>query len=831
MLPVGEIEDEFVGAVRAGEKRFVLEAPTGSGKSTLVPQFLLQALAPGEGEILVLQPRRMAARFLARTVARMRGGEPGGEIGYRVRFENATSRETRVCFVTEGVLVRDLVNDPEIREVAAVVFDEFHERHIWSDLSLALLKRLQETARPDLRLVVMSATLETERLQGFLEGARHFRTEGRTFPVEIDFYPPKQAERGRIWESAVRACQFAARQVEGPGHLLVFLPGQYEINKTLGLLERSSWAAKWELFPLHGSLPPARQDGAVLSDAANKIIVATNIAETSLTIEGVRWVIDSGLARVADFDPRRGIHTLTIDPISRASADQRAGRAGRTGPGFALRLWGPREHEGRRSHFPAEIHRLDLSETLLSLHALGVTDARNFPWFESPEPAMLERGERLLRDLDAVDSAGALTETGRAMARFPAHPRHSRLLVEGQRTGQVEAAARIVGALQGRNLFTQKANKLALPGEDSDFLLILRALEMAESGAFRRDVCARVGIHGQAAKEAWKAARQLARIAEREEGPEKRPKRSLARLLLAAFPDQVAVRLSEGTHACRLSEGRKGKLAEDTVVTGSGLLVAAEVSEVEGRELVVHLRWNTAISQEDLAQVFGPDSIREDHQVLWDPAQRRVINRQVWSFRGLELESRERGEPDQEEAAAILAERVLAGELVLKKWDRKVETWICRVNWLAEARPDWELPPLGQEDKAFLIREICSGARSYRELKEREVWPVLDSWLSPMQKQLLKEHAPERMALPRNRSAKIRYQEGKEPTAGATVQHLYDLQESPMIAGGSRPVVIEVWAPSQRPVQVTSDLRSFWANSYPAVRKELKGRYPKHEWR
>ncbi len=842
-LPIYGVEDALVTALEK-HGRAVVEAPTGSGKSTQVPQMLLdRGVVPEGKEVVVLEPRRIAARMLARRVAGERGGKVGGEIGYVVRFERQVSRETRVRFVTEGVLLREMQDDPELSRIGAVVFDEFHERHLHGDISLARVLGLVEGARPDLKAVVMSATLDTGGLQEYLGGeglCPLVRCEGRTFPVTVKFAPPRAGVDRTLPEQVARAVKEAVSGgAEAAGDVLVFLPGTYEIKKTVGLIEQKGWAPGYDVLPLYGELPPAAQDAAVRDGGRPKVVVATNVAETSLTIPGVRTVIDSGLARAAAYDANRGINTLTIQKISKAAAEQRAGRAGRVAPGTAIRLWNERDHAARRDRELAEVRRMDLAEVVLTLKLAGVHDIRAFRWLEPPEENALTRALDLLVQLGAIESHdGEPTEIGRTMARFPLHPRESRVLVEAAGCGCLYEAVIAVAMLQGRPLFrrNQKGDRKGAGAfgdrdDDSDFRAKIRAYQFAEGKRFDLRACDEYGVNAGAAREASALVRQIERLCDRSglAGESAHPD-LLPRALLAGFPDHVAVRTAKGSAAFDLTGGRRGRAAEDSLVKNAQLVVAAEIAEVEGREVRTLLNDLSEIQEVWLQEIF-PGSFHETSEPEWDSTQRRVVARTARCFQDLVLESRERGEPDRDKAAAILGERVAAGELVLKKWDHSVDQWIARVNCLAEWMPELEIPPVTEEDRAFLMAEVCAGAKSYKEIKERSPWPALKSWLSEMQRSSLESYAPERVTFSNGRDAKVTYTEGQAPKAKMILQRLYDVNENPTVAGGNVVVVVELLTPAQRPAQTTGDLGTFWKTSYEGVKKELKGRYPKHEWR
>jgi len=844
-LPVYALREELKGALSGIERaRVLLRAPTGSGKSTGVPLMLLEEQVV-EGTILVVQPRRIAARMLAEYVAGLRKGKVGDEVGYAVRFDAKYGKETRVVYLTDGVLQRWMKEEPELPGVGAILFDEFHERRLASDLALARALDVQEGLRPDLALMVMSATLETGGLSAYLEPCRLLEAGGRMYPVEIEHRAPPPPRRGRsgapeavpMWEQVGAGCREVLQSVKD-GRVLVFLPGAFEIRKTQELLESAAWAKGWEVRPLYSALSPERQREAVGPGKVPRIILATNVAETSITIDGIRAVVDSGMARKAAYDPRREIDTLTVAKISRAAADQRAGRAGRTGPGRCLRLWSAGDHAKREAFEAPEVRRVDLAEAVLYLKAMGVGEVREFRWLEAPEEASLLRAEGLLRSLGAMEEGGAITGLGQLLSRFPLHPRPARLLAAALGEDCVAEACFAAAVMQSEGVFTRKASReqrSRFQWEDdwSDFEAEWRACEEASRVRFNPTSCGPLGIHAKQAREVMQGWEQLCRLAQREGmAPGKVTMdsrgRELARAMLAAYRNHVAVRTSAGSLACRVVGGRRGKLDEGSVARSAAVFVAAEMTEVQGREMTVHLNRGVRIEREWLEEFF-PGSFREVMGAEYDATARRVLSRRRVLFDDLVLEEKEGGEAPDNEAAALLAEQVVEGVLKLKHWDVAVERWIGRVNFLAAAMPELELPPIGEEERRFLIEQVCAGARSYREIKDRDPWRALRDWLSKPQAAGMEAYAPEKITLENGMGAKVRYEDGRPPCIGLKVQQLYGVAKTPQIAG--KPVLVEVLAPNQRPWQTTQDLESFWANGYAQMKKDLAGRYPRQEWR
>jgi ATP-dependent helicase HrpB len=837
-LPIFELENTLLETLRS-HSRLILEAPTGSGKSTQIPQILLDHGFADTGEIVVLQPRRLPARMLAARVAQERGTPLGQEVGYQIRLDRVASKATKIRYVTEGILLRQMLADPTLEGISAICFDEFHERHLYGDITLARALELQETRRPDLKLIVMSATLDAGTLQSYLAPCALLTSRGRTFPVDIRYLPKPPAE-GPVWEAVVDAFETLAPQTEGD--ILVFLPGTYEIQRTLQALRESRAGRGCVFLPLHGDLPPSEQDAAVSRHPQRKVIVSTNVAETSLTIDGVRVVIDAGLARIARFDPYRGINTLLVERISRASADQRAGRAGRTAPGVCLRLWTEKDHPLRSAQELPEVKRLDLAEVVLTLKAGGVTDVAAFRWLEKPEPKSLERALLLLTDLGALDSEGTLTDLGRRMLAFPAHPRYAKMLLVADEEGCVPSIALVAALTQGRGLLRrtdrdQQKERDAVLGDEaeSDLLVLMRALRFAEQAQFHPQRCQSLGIHGGASREAATLAKQFLQIA-RDEGLETETRNhsdeAIQRCLLAGFPDQVAARVDTITLRCNLVHGRRGMLAKESIVQHSPLLVACEVREIEGKgsERQVMLTLATAIQEDWLRQLF-PTQVAEETKVSLDSIQRRVIAKRIVRFRDLILRSKETDTIPLDEAAILLADEVDAGRCLLTAWNDAVEQWIVRVNLVAEWFPEWEVPPITQADRRMLLEQVCYGAVSYRDLRDRPVWPVVRSWLSDSQTALVEQYAPERIEMPNGRKFKIAYAGKAAPTVAAKIQDLYGVEGELRIAGNRIPLVIQVLAPNQRPIQVTQNLSTFWKESYPRLKQELQRKYPKHEWR
>jgi ATP-dependent helicase HrpB len=741
-----------------------------------------------------------------------------------------------------------MIQDPELAGIKALLFDEFHERHLYGDITLARALEIQESVRPDLLLVVMSATLDAASLQKYLDPCVVLSSSGRAHPVSVEYLPRRVGLNGPpVWELAVDA--FCAHAKSG-GDVLIFMPGGYEIHRTIEALRHRPEARSYLRLPLYGELSPKDQDAAVARYDQPKIVVATNVAETSITIDGVRLVIDGGLARIPRYDPNRGINTLLTTPISQASADQRAGRAGRTAPGTCIRLWSQAEHGERRVRDISEIKRLDLSEVVLTLKASGVENLRTFRWLEPPAEVALLSAEQLLLDLGALERAPGkehtrVTGLGRRMLAFPVQPRYSRMLLAAQDFGCVYQACLIAALTQGRDLLVRNVSKeVGLIREEilgteepetSDFFVLMRVWEYALRSEFQLEAMKAAGIHGVAARQVGPLHELFLTIA-RKQGLDVRnvpvPHNALRKCILIGFSDRVARRIDEGQRRCELVHGRRGTLARESIVRQSPLLVIAEIDEISGKpgDLNTVLSLATSIETDWLKEIF-PTDIRAETSVAFDTVSMRVRAEAVVRFRDLVVSIRRLDSAPADSAAQLLGEEVLAGRLQLSKWDHSVEQWILRLNRLSEWCPDLGLSPIGVEERRHIVEQLCHGASSYKEIKDREVKPTVRSWLSPWQQDLLEKHAPERVTLSNGRTPKVTYEAHGSPFIALRIQELFNVVETPRIAQGKIPLSVHILAPSMRPVQVTQDLSNFWKEHYPDIKSALKRKYPKHDWR
>jgi ATP-dependent helicase HrpB len=831
-LPIDAVLPEICEQL-ATSGAMVLQAEPGAGKTTQVPAALLDAgLAAGKS-IVVLEPRRVAARSAADFVAGERGEKLGGSVGFQVRFERCGDDDTRLWFVTEGVAVRRLVGDPFLEDVGIVVLDEFHERHLAGDVVLAVARELRRTVRPDLRIVVMSATLEVERVARFLDQCPVVRCPGRVHPVTIEY----RGVDGRRLADEVAAAVRAQCAATDDGDVLVFLPGVAEIRRVADALAARGVDRDVEILPLHGELPLEAQR-RVLRPASRsdkrRVILSTNVAESSVTVDGVTAVVDSGLARIPEFDAGRGIERLRTLPISTAAADQRAGRAGRQAPGRCLRLWSMSDHAARRQREIPEIRRLDLTTTVLELRAWGLAgagDVAGFEWLDPPPPGALAAAERLLRNLDAVDGDGRVTRLGEQMLRLPAPPRAARLLLEARRLGDPEGGALLAALLAEREIVAgaRAFGESRIVGDgDSDLLRRAAMFEEAAASRFDAASCRRAGVDAAAARAVDRARRQLsARRGGEPRGGRQGAADALLRATFLAYSDRLARRRVAG-EARALMAGGGIRLAPESCVRDAELFVAVEVRGGERRQYAeATVAIASAVRREWVDEYFA-DEIERDRILEFDEAGERVVEVEREIFRGLALHESRRPCPAGA-GAGIIRERVLAEPPRVLALSARDAMLLRRVDFAA-AHGAATVAGGGEALLRSAIETLCAGVDGFAELRRRAVEGFVGSALSHEQRREVERLAPEVYRLPGGRQARIDYDRVGTPVISARVQELFGLRDSPRIAGGAVTVAVEILGPNHRPVQVTDDLAGFWERTYPQVRKELRGRYPKHRW-
>jgi ATP-dependent helicase HrpB len=824
-LPVAGVLAEAVAASRAGA--VVVTAPPGSGKTMLVPAAVLDDLPAGQGVIL-LQPRRLAARAVARRIAQLRGGRVGDEVGYRVRFDSCVGRDTRLTVATTGILLRRLLDDVALEGVGAVVLDEFHERTIEMDMVLGLVLRIRHTLRPDLRIVVMSATLAAEPVSRLLGDCPIIHAEGRRFPVQVRYQ--RRGEQRPLAELVTATVPDALRDTTG--HVLVFLPGVGEILRTQDALASLAERQGLALVPLFGDLPPEQQDRALADLGLRKIILATNVAETSLTIDGVTAVVDSGQARQMHVSPATGLPRLDLVPISQASAEQRAGRAGRTAPGVCWRLWDENSHRGRPAAETPEILRSDLAEPLLHLFALG--ERGEFSWLDAPTQEAVDNARRLLTMLGAIDGEDRVTPLGEELARLPAHPRLGRLLLAGARHGVLRETSVAAALLSERDPFRSAQHGRRGPRDYN--------LRHTGSARTRSDVVDRVAalqafhggmrfddpdleLHPGGAHNVLRAAEQLFHLADFPRAARaERPDLALMQSLLEAFPDRLC-KLRPGTQDRALMVGGRGvRLDASSRVRGEPLFLAIELNDAGGE---ARARQVSAVERDWL-----PDTmVRPVEELFFNPTRGQVEARARTYWADLMLEETPVAIHDSAAAATLLAQHARQQlDRVLPAADSAAGKFLARIRWLADVRPDLELPKFDEQEIEALLPEICQGLRSLDELRGAD-------WLAWLQARVgfdrlaeIERLAPSELELPSGNRHAIAYEVGKTPMLAVRIQEVFGLATTPAIAGGRVPLVLHLLGPNYRPQQVTADLASFWQNGYPDVKKELRRRYPKHAW-
>lgn len=858
-LPVRARAEEIAQRLAAPGATLTIVAETGSGKTTQVPQILDEAglssvAADGSGgRIVVLQPRRLAARAVARRVAQEMATRLGDAVGYRTRHDRADSAATRILFMTDGLFARLALASPRLEGIGTVVLDEFHERGIHTDISAGTVRRLQASSRRDLRLVIMSATLDAERtVASFGGGALH--VGGRVHPVHTSYAgDPPPAPHGRavpgseVWNRAADAAAQAMDQ-EPEGHVLIFMPGRAEIARTMEALgRRLGRSAGVALHELHGSQTAEEQDAALAPSRGRKVIVATNIAQTSLTIDGVRVVIDSGLARVARFDPRRDLNALRLEPISRASAEQRAGRAGRTAPGRCIRLWSEASHARRAAHDEPEIARVELSEAILLLAALGEQDPLGFPWVDAPPAESLERARAALRATGALGNDDRITPLGRAMARIPTHPRLARALVEADRRGCVRRAASWAAIVAGRDVVRGDAGpwlkSLSEPDDPAGDLAPRERLLDAWSAGRARVLggAAQQEMDAESLREASRVSEDLARAARGTSaamGPQSdvadvasSEADHLVACMVRGFPDRIAWRTDAQKPHAHMAGRRKVALDPSSMLRGAGPFLALDAREATGGDGSQTLLSLTCAVDPVLLESLVPERLSVERSERWDAQEQAVVEIESRTFDGIAIDRTVRPARNIPAAEAILADRVAEGELKLDRWDESVEQWIARVRCVAQWMPEMGMITYAPDELRVVLMEIASGATRWSQVRDRPCLDALRHALSHDEIRMVERAAPSEIALPSGRRMKVQYEPGQPPRGRAKVQDLYGLDRNPAVALGRVPVLLEILGPNYRPLQVTADLANFWSVLYPSLRNELRRRYPRHEWR
>lgn len=805
-LPIDDVLPSLLAAL-AQHTTVVLQAPPGSGKTTRVPLALLQAGFLGTRKIVMLEPRRLAARSAARYMAGLLGEVPGQMVGYRTRLDTKVSEATRIEVVTEGILTRLLQDDAELSAYGAVIFDEFHERSLQADLGLVLTRECQQVLREDLRLVVMSATLDAAGLARVLGEAPVLRALGRLFPVETRYRP---LPRGMWLQDQVVAVIREALATE-TGSLLVFLPGEGEIRRVSAALE-DSLAPGVMLAPLYGQLSAEAQDLAISPAPAGrrKVVLATSIAETSLTIEGIRVVIDAGQLRMPQYDPNAAMTRLTTQKVSAANAEQRRGRAGRLEPGVCFRLWSEEEQQRLLPFAPPEILQADLTGTVLELAQWGVADPATLSWLDAPPSANWAQAKTLLRELAALDEKGQITTHGRAMLKLGLPPRLSHMVLRGREVGLGRLAAELAALLSERDLLP--------PAHGSDIhdrLALLRG-ELELPGVDR----GRLRLVREGAK----------RLLERNASATVAETADSAGLLLAlAFPDHIAQRRPGAEARFLLSNGRGAFLPPEDRLAREGWLVAADM-DGKAREARIFLA--AAVSPAALETV-APQLIEETEFVSWDAATQSVQARAQRRLGALVLEDKPLASASPESMQQVFCAALMEAGVAVLPWTDELRQWQARVQLMHELEPEnW--PDVSDTHLAATLTEwaapYLAGLTRFSHLPRFPLQDALFSLLDWSAQQQLDKELPRRLPVPSGSVVAIDYMAAHDPVLAVKLQEMFGLTETPRLAGGRVPLTIHLLSPAQRPVAVTQDLASFWKNAYQEVRKDLRGRYPRHPW-
>ena len=818
-------------------RHLAVRSPTGSGKSIGLPTLLYQNNMV-DGQILVIQPRRIAARLLARRVAALLGCEVGGEVGYQVRFDKKYSDQTKIVYLTDGIFINKLLADPTLSRVGLVVFDEFHERSLQIDLALALSKKLASSQRPSLRLILTSATLNLTAATDYLQDCESLELKARAYPVEIEYRRPKKIEP--IWKQVSLHLKTILR--ERSGNVLIFMDGAFEISKTVKEIQQASWSSGLEVRALFGEMSVAEQDLALARSTQRKVIVSTNIAETSLTVEGVEAVIDTGKAKKASYDQTRKVDVLLSSPISQSSAEQRAGRAGRTAPGYCLRMWTLAEHERRDFFELPEIQRMDLSDLYLKLRALDICP-KILGWFEAPPESSLEAARAALIKIGALrEEDDSITTLGTEVSRLGLHPRLGASLVEGKKRDCLPAVALTFAMLENRPPLAGKitpVNALDQPWTsddhfdgESDLLVFLQAYEYAKKVNFAKESCMSAGIHALRCREAEQIAIQTCRQVGLLEFNYQFPKYDeYLKIIAAAYSENICMLKSRGTMVYETLDGRRVHLPKNSAVSSSSWVLPLRIVEkiVKG-SLSLEMEFVSSIPEELIRVIFASE-IAEKEEVLLDLDLRKVVRRKYTKLGQLKFSCKDSFEVSEKEVSSAYAMAIHSGDLVLKKWDSKVEAFLARVHFLHANFPEYGIEPLDEDSKRLILEEICAGQSSWKSIRNTEVYPFVRDAFGDDQLRTIEEVVPTEIDLGNGRKPyRISYGPDQAQIS-AYLQDLYDVSNHPCINHGKYKLIVDILAPNGRSSQLTKDLPSFWGGSYPQVKKELAGRYPKHEWR
>lgn len=816
-LPVDEVLPLLRRAL-ATHKSAVLQAPPGAGKTTHVPLALLNEAWLAGRTILMLEPRRLAARASCQRMAHLLGEKPGDTVGYRIRFDSRISNRTRIEVLTEGILTRRIQGDPELKDVGLVIFDEFHERHLHADLAMALCLDSRKILRADLKLLVMSATLDGASVSKLLGNGPVITSAGRLHPVAVR-YLTREAT-GPLPQLVCDTVLAALEEEEGD--VLVFLPGAWEIRRTQELLT-AKVAAQADVCPLYGDLPWELQDRAMQpSRGRRKIVLATPIAETSLTIEGIRIVVDSGFVRVPQFDLQSGLSRLTTMRLSRASSEQRAGRAGRLSPGVCYRLWSETTQHGLIPHLPPEIRGMDLSSLALELAAWGVREPGALDWLDPPPDAAFTQARALLTELEGLDANGQITPTGKAMVSLPLHPRLSHMLFKAKDLKSEALACDMAALLSEREILSGEARRSADFVQRLESLWAFRAhgRQGAQSHHADANACARVN----------QAAMQFRRIVSCPDSVKTTDTNRVGLLLALAYPDRVALARAPGDSRYLLASGRGARLPEAEIRLRQPCLVAASLDAGDTEGMIYTA---TPLEMSELRRYFA-SHIQHKDSVRWDPQQQAVIARREELFGALVLDSKPIPEINVVNMRDAMLEGIRQLGIAALPWTPEARDWQARVRSMRHWRPEESWPDVS--DTALFatlgdwLGPTLDGMTRREHLSRLDLRAILKNLLGWELARRLETEAPTHLVVPSGSHVPLEYIPGESPVLKVKLQEMFGLAETPRIAQGKIPVTLSLLSPARRPIQVTQDLRGFWERTYPEVKKELKGRYPKHPW-
>ncbi len=805
-LPIQEILPELRQKL-SEHTTLIVQAPPGAGKSTVLPLELLKEPWMQGKKILMLEPRRLAARSVASRMASLLHEQVGETVGYRVRFENKTSKQTRLEVVTEGILTRMLQQDNSLEDTALVIFDEFHERSLHADLALALCLDIQQVLREDLRMIIMSATLDGQQLSSLLNNAPIVTSKGRQYPIHYQYFP--EENNTPLPLQMARAIRKALAKEEGD--ILAFLPGAGEILRTQELLEKETSGIS--IHPLYGDLPPQKQQEAILPHPAGirKVVLATSIAETSLTIEGIKIVVDSGVSRVPRFDLRTGLTRLDTIRVTKDAADQRAGRAGRLGPGICYRLWSEGAHQHLLPQRTPEILEADLAPTMLELAHWGVQDLRSLTWLTPPTAGSIRQAQELLTQLGALEE-NRITERGKAMLRLPTHPRIAHLLLEGQAFGLLSLATDVASVLEERDPLSKETGaNLATRVE------AVRKWRNKEYVAADRGVLERI----ERLAKAWRKTLHT----EQDNTPPLYE--AVGKLIAAAYPERIARQKENDPQRFRLANGRIVKLTEqDPLIHESWLAVA----HLDGGNNEGKIYLAAPLNAKDILPLAYQKEV-----VQWDSQKGMLIARTEKKIGEIIVESSPLEKIPEADRTRILCEVVRKEGLSLFKWPEDLLQWQARIINVKTWRPEEEWPEVTadylQHHPEEWLTPYLSTIRKREDFQKLDLTAILTGTLSWESSQRLEKLAPEKIKVPSGFEIRLQYfSDGSTPVLAVRLQEMFGLLETPAINEGRTPVLLHLLSPGYKPVQVTQDLKSFWKNTYPEVRKELRVRYQKHHW-